>query len=321
MKFSDAQLISHKREVPMISVFYRPEQSCTAAVDYSPSAGKPELVVKDWVSRPEIAKHIQIQSFSPVTNTILCGAHDQAYVLGVLSGRVANGFGSTSSDIAASLRYTVGSVVAAALYVIQMPSSGIRTAVSPTSGFHHAGYAFGGGFCTFNGLMVAAVHVHALGLADRILIVDMDQHCGNGTDDIIEALGMDYVDHITATRSYRTAKQALACADLTANTEVQSGLYDLVLYQAGADMHVDDPLGGLLTTKQMAERDRLVFDGCAKCGVPLVWCLAGGYQRDSSDGISPVLDLHRQTLNECIGAVNASMTNRPDGSRSFKIDS
>ena len=288
----------------MIPVFYRPEQASTAAVNYSPSAAKPRLVVEDWLSRPQIAHHLQIHSFTPAIDAVLCGAHDSAYVEGVLSGTVENGFGSTSGEIAKSLRYTVGSIVAAAMHVLTVPhQSGLHIAVSPTSGFHHAGYDFGGGFCTFNGLMAAAVRVHALGLAKRVLILDMDQHYGNGTDHIIKKLGIDYVDHITASRSYRTAAQALACADLSANEDVRAGRYDLVVFQAGADIHIDDPLGGLLTTEQMIERDELVFEGCAAHGIPLIWCLAGGYQRDQSGGISPVLSLHRNTMIECINTV------------------
>ncbi len=285
----------------MIPVFYRSEQSCNVAVDFSPSAGKPKLVLADWLSRPEIAQYLQIESFDPASDEILLGAHDPLYVKDVLSGKIANGFGTTSLAIAKSLRYTVGSVVAAATHVLTAPyGSGLRVAVSPTSGFHHAGYDFAGGFCTFNGLLAAAVDVHALGLAKRILILDMDQHYGNGTDNIIKRLGIDYVDHITTTRSYRTAAQALACADLSANEGVRAGRYDLVIFQAGADIHVDDPLGGLLTTEQMIERDRLVFEGCARYGIPLVWNLAGGYKRDAEGTIAPVLALHRNTMIECI---------------------
>lgn len=285
----------------MIPIFYRREQSCTAAVHFSPSAGKPKLVLADWLSHPEIAQYIQIESFDPASDEILCGAHDPLYVKDVMSGKIANGFGTTSRAIAKSLRYTLGSVVAAATHVLTAPhGQGLQVAVSPTSGFHHAGYDFGGGFCTFNGLLAAAVHVHALGLANRILILDMDQHYGNGTDNIIKKLGIDYVDHITASRSYRTAAQALACADLGANVGVRTGRYDLVIFQAGADIHVDDPLGGLLTTEQMIERDRAVFQGCAKYGIPLVWNLAGGYKRDAEGAIAPVLALHRNTMIECI---------------------
>jgi acetoin utilization deacetylase AcuC-like enzyme len=184
--------------------------------------------------------------------------------------------------------------------------------VSPTSGFHHAEYDCGNGFCTFNGLMVAAIKAHTLGLAKRILILDMDQHYGNGTDDIINKLAIGYVDHITAGKPYETATQALQCADLSANKGIRDKRYDLVLYQAGADIHIDDPLGGLLTTEQMIMRDELVFRGCAKYGIPVVWNLAGGYQRDADDGISQVLALHRNTMHQCIGQVAAILPYKPE---------
>jgi len=173
-------------------------------------------------------------------------------------------------------------------------------AVSPTSGFHHAGYDFGGGFCTFNCLIIAAIHVHTVGLAKRILILDIDNHYGNGTDDIIKTLGIDYVDHITASTSYRTAAEALQCANLSNNEHVRNRSYDLVLYQAGADIHIDDPLGGMLTTNQMIQREESVFLGCATYGIPLVWNLAGGYQKDVNGGIGRVLTLHRNTMLQCI---------------------
>ena len=71
-----------------------------------------------------------------------------------------------------------------------------------------------------------------------------------------------------------------------------------MLYQAGADPHVNDPLGGWLTTEQLRERDARVFEAVARLGVPVVWNLAGGYQRDANDGIGPVLEIHRNTALE-----------------------
>lgn len=286
----------------MIPIFYRPEQSSDDAHSFAPSAGKPRLVVADWLSRPDIAQHIQVHSFDRAADNVLCGAHDPAYVDGVLRCEIENGFGRKSPELAESLRYTVGSIVAAAKHVLTAPcKDGLRVAVSPTSGFHHAGYDFGGGFCTFNGLMAAAVRVHALGLAKRILILDMDQHYGNGTADIIGRLRIDYVDHITASDSYDTAEGAMRASDLyRSNKLTMDKKYDLVIYQAGADIHINDPLGGLLTTKQMRERDRNVFLGCSVHGVPIVWNLAGGYKRDAQGTIEPVLALHRNTMLACI---------------------
>jgi acetoin utilization deacetylase AcuC-like enzyme len=284
----------------VILVCYRPEQSSDSAESFSPSAGKPKLVLEDWLSRPEIARHLEIKSFAPAADELLFSAHGAKYVRGVFMGEIPNGFGSTSREIADSLRYTVGSIVAATA-----STATFRVAVSPTSGFHHAEYSCGNGFCTFNGLMIAAIRPHALGLAKRILVLDMDQHYGNGTDDIIRKLAIDYVDHITAGKAFETAAQALECADLSANRGMRERRYDLVLYQAGADIHIDDPLGGLLTTEQMIARDELVFRGCATYGIPIVWNLAGGYQRDADGGISQVLALHRNTMLACIRQVAA----------------
>jgi len=70
-----------------------------------------------------------------------------------------------------------------------------------------------------------------------------------------------------------------------------------VLYQAGADPHIDDPLGGILSSEQMSWRDRQVFE---KLGhLSLVWNLAGGYQVVPGDTEAqkrePILALHRET--------------------------
>ena len=64
------------------------------------------------------------------------------------------------------------------------------------------------------------------------------------------------------------------------------------MYQAGADPHVDDPLGGWLTTEQLAERDHIVFESARDLGIPVAWNLAGGYQNP----LRKVLDIHDNTL-------------------------
>jgi acetoin utilization deacetylase AcuC-like enzyme len=279
-----------------LPIFYTPSQSSsTQAASYSPSAGKPALAVADW--QQHFGAHINIQPFEPASRELLYLAHSKAYVDGVLDGKIENGFGNTNKGIAGSLQYSVGSLVAAAEFVL---IEGRRHAISPTSGFHHAGYNWGGGFCTFNALLVAALYAHEQGLAKRILILDFDQHYGNGTDDIIRHLGIDFITHITAVKSYETAKAAMAAFNLLENGILDKTRFDLVLYQAGADIHVDDPLGGLLTTAQMAQRDRNILLGCAARQIPVVVTLAGGYQRDLNGSIEPVLALHRETIRQCI---------------------
>lgn len=276
-----------------MKVFYRPEQ--VANTPYAPSPRKPRLVVADWLQQP--AFNIEVIGFEPVTPTQLALAHDPEFVRAVLARESRNGFGNTDAEVAASLPYTTGSLVAAAEHALLH-----REAVcSPTSGFHHAGYASPEGFCTFNGLMVTAVAMHQAGLAQRIGIIDCDAHYGNGTDNIIRKLGIGWIEHHTMGSHFH------------GRSDVQNGEFErwlnqaidrcmdceLVIYQAGADPHVDDPLGGVLTTQQMSARDRLVFERLGQR--PLVWNLAGGYQSVSGDDlteaqrIEPVLALHRET--------------------------
>lgn len=274
-------------------IYYDPRQSISGVQSFSPSAGKParfmELMLHYY--RP-----LPVVGFQPATREDLCLVHDPAHVAAVFGGETANGFGNRDPRVPDACLWTVGSIVAAALAA---PTQ--RQAVcSPTSGFHHAGYAFSDGYCTFNGLMVAAAKFIQSHPGSKVGILDCDFHYGNGTDDILKRLpelGKQVVHH-TAGRYFCPEGQAIeffhwlgeAIDDLN-----QQGV-GLVLYQAGADMHVADPLGGLLDTAEMRKRDRMVIRGVR---APLVWNLAGGYQpgNDAPED-DPVLQLHRQTMME-----------------------
>jgi hypothetical protein len=61
-------------------------------------------------------------------------------------------------------------------------------------------------------------------------------------------------------------------------------------------VHVDDPLGGVLTIEQMAERDRIVFAAARAQATPIAWNLAGGYQ----EPLTKVVDLHSNTMRACV---------------------
>lgn len=276
-----------------MKVFFRPEQAARNGNCFSPSAHKPAQVVRDWLDRG-LVRPQDVLGFEPATRQDLCRAHAPDFVASVLDLRQDNGFGNRDAQVAASLPYTSGSLLAAARHATRQQEN----VCSPTSGFHHAGHDFAEGFCTFNGLMVAALALLEGGQVQRVGIVDCDAHYGNGTDDIIERLDVQGVRHFTMGRHFRSRacvgegagrffgwlRRALdACRDV-----------DLLIYQAGADPHVNDPLGGLLTGVEMAQRDHAVFD--AFRGRALVWNLAGGYQRDEAGGIEPVLKLHRATV-------------------------
>lgn len=157
--------------------------------------------------------------------------------------------------MAESTLWTVGSMVAAAEDAFV---SGL--VCSPSSGFHHAGYSSNHGFCTFNGLMVAANRLLEHAGISKVGILDCDWHLGDGTNDIIRELGLqDSILHFTSgEQPLSNARTYFKWLDDAINA-MRTACVDIVLYQAGADAHREDPLGGVLSNTELSERDRFVF--------------------------------------------------------------
>lgn len=281
-----------------MKTFYNPQQSFQPAQPlFSPSMYKPEHVIAHW-RRDYPALEIESE-FEPVSREQLYAVHDRTQIDGVLALTRPNGFGTTDSGIAQTLPWTSGSFLAAAQYAWRHQT----ITCSPTSGFHHAGFDYASGFCTFNGLAVAFHRLLQLDPALRIAIVDLDMHYGDGTDDILTVLkmGQDQVQHYTLGGDRHVREGQLRDQPLIEHlTAVLEPMFEnepgLIFYQAGADSHEEDPLGGVFSTNAYRERDRLVFSLAASRGIPIVWNLAGGYQTP----LQKVLDLHSITLQEAL---------------------
>lgn len=279
-----------------LKVFYDERQSVASNHGISPSAGKPLLVVQEWHRR---GYDIEVATVTPVTREDFYLVHDRAHVDAVLDCRRPNGFDNKSPEVAASLYWTTGSLVSAADYAL---TNGVNTC-SPTSGFHHADWWKTDGFCTFNGLMVAAVKLRdRLPSGKKIGILDIDMHYGNGTDGIIKYHKIEHVRHYTfggaeplaeTWRGGLSGEAWLSCLPIIVQDFADCAV---VIYQAGADPHKDDPFGGALSDEQLRERDRIVFSNLKRLGIPCVWNLAGGYQQP----IQKVLDIHNATMEECL---------------------
>lgn len=273
----------------MIKVFFDKRQSAKSNSSFSPSAQKPEQVVQSWKDNDH---PIMIEIFQPATAAEISKVHAKDYVDGVLNCTVANGFSNKSIDVANALPWVVGSMVSAALHAYQTKES----CFSPTSGAHHARFNGGGGFCTFNHLALAAVTAHKAG-AKRIGIIDLDNHYGDGTQNIIDHLKLKFIEHYSfGANSPRAGKASDEWLQALPSILAKMKDCDLLIFNAGVDPHINDPLGGVLTSKQLYERDLIVYEFAKTAGIPIVTSLAGGYQRDKAGSIRPVLELHNQTM-------------------------
>lgn len=271
-----------------IPVFYTTKMLANSR-SISPSANKPSAVVESWLT---MGIPLDIREPEPVTVFDIYQAHDEIFVNEVLSLARDNGFDNRSEEVAKSLVYTTGAMQAAAYEAINNGT----VAAAPCSGFHHAHWDYAEGFCTFNGLMITAQSLRRTGHSQLTGILDFDQHYGNGTANIIDVLSRHaYIKHFSAGEFYYDASQADEFLARIPSLVESMCDCNVILYQAGADPHIDDPFGGWLTTEQLAERDRLVFESCKRYDIPVAWNLAGGYQTP----LRKVLDIHDSTMKAC----------------------
>ncbi|MDX2227656.1 MAG: histone deacetylase, partial [Verrucomicrobiae bacterium] len=262
----------------------------------TPTASMRKLpVVAREVERLGLARLHDPGSVDP---SVLMRLHDPDYVRSFLSGKgsLASSQGWTWTP---QIRDGVLAIQAGQLRGAQMAlEQGLAANIA--QGFHHSCYGQGGGYCTFNGLALVAQENPGL----RVGVLDCDAHEGNGTAEFTRRLNNLY--NITLYGSSSGAKPGPRSLHyplpqagrrfeifLTRLTEglaqMRDWKIDLLIYQAGADPHEDDPLGDMgMSTHQLMERDRCVFVFCRTHGIPVLFVLAGGYQEPIETALLPL---------------------------------
>jgi acetoin utilization deacetylase AcuC-like enzyme len=233
--------------------------------------------------------------------------HDEHYVDQVLNGR--GGQFSGEDESATSVLATTGGVLRAVETVLE--NGGCAGSLS--SGLHHAKYDSSSGFCTFNGLVIGARRALQLG-ARRVLILDLDAHCGGGTKELIGLLrdqnidGIEQVDvSVSSFDQYHNASFAqlkivgaseyLPTIEQSLSDIADPQSIDLVIYNAGMDPH--EKAGGVtgINDEVIRRREAMVFEWAKSHNLPIVWVLAGGYSSQSFTK-RDVAALHRITAEE-----------------------
>ena len=169
-------------------------------------------------------------------------------------------------------------------------------------GTHHAHRGHGSGYCVFNDLAVCArLAVQRLGF-ERVAIIDLDVHQGDGTatiladDPSVRTISVHCGENFPFRKAESdfdisvpsgTADQSYLEAVEQAVLHVLEFEPDLLLYQAGVDGLETDALGRLnLSRVAMRERNRKVFEAVIAIAVPCVVFMGGGY----SNPIGPTVD-------------------------------
>jgi acetoin utilization deacetylase AcuC-like enzyme len=234
---------------------------------------------------------------APAPASWLALAHHRAYVDQVIACAVPKaiereiGF-AISERVSLRAQLAAGGTILAARLALE---HGI--ACNAAGGSHHARRAQGAGFCTFNDVAVASLVLLNEGLAQNILIVDLDVHQGDGTAEILAGEPQIVTFSMHGARNYPVRKVASSLdidlpdgtgddaymAQLTAALPMLSDLrsFDIVFYNAGVDPHRDDRLGRLaLSDEGLRRRDHAVISHFRERGVPLCGVIGGGYSFD-----------------------------------------
>jgi acetoin utilization deacetylase AcuC-like enzyme len=168
-------------------------------------------------------------------------------------------------------------------------------------GTHHAYPDHGEGFCVLNDVAIAIRQLRVEGRVDRVLVVDLDVHQGNGTAAIFADDPSTYTFSMHGERNYPIAKER-SSLDVGLPDGVDDAAYLVALHEAlprairesgvangGATPSVTFYLGGVdvaagdrygrfrLSDDGIRAREAYVLGTLRDAGIPVAITLAGGY--------------------------------------------
>ena len=189
-------------------------------------------------------------------------------------------------------RRSVGGSIAAARSAL-----GTGVAVNLAGGTHHAHGDTGAGFCVLNDVVVAARWAQRNLAVGKVLVVDLDVHQGDGTARLLADDRDAFTVSMHCAQNFPSRKADSDC-DIglprgTGDATYLQALHahvphlldrlqpELVLYDAGVDVHRDDRLGHfMLSDAGLYRRDAAVIEMVRARDIPLACVIGGGYDRD-----------------------------------------
>lgn len=251
-----------------------------------------ELLLSDGVIQPQQIFTPKIASKETI-ELVHTPEYIEAYHRGTLDPKAQRRIGLPwSSALVTRTCTAVGGTILTAKLALQY-----GCACNTAGGTHHAFPSYGSGFCIFNDLAIASRVLQKLELVQKILIVDLDVHQGDGTAHIFEADESVFTFSMHCEANFPGRKQT-SDLDVPLPVDLDDDGYlqilaqylpdlltqvkpDLVLYDAGVDTHVGDRLGRLaLTDRGIYRREMQVLSSCIAAGYPVACVIGGGYAED-----------------------------------------
>jgi histone deacetylase 11 len=203
------------------------------------------------------------------------------------------------------MRYATGGTILACRLALER---GI--AINLGGGYHHASTDGGGGFCVYADVPLAAKILHDEERIGSLLVVDLDAHQGNGTASVFRSwpwarildlyeedifpVPKEPEDYPLAVGPGLTGREYIGMVEDALAEALDAVRPDLVVYNAGSDPFIHDPLARYRLTKaDLVERDLLVVSVVRERRIPLAMVLSGGYSTESwrvhTDAIEDIL--------------------------------
>ncbi len=239
-----------------------------------------------------LKEHIEVYEAKPVTDEELLLVHEPAYIKKIKK-MSETGIGELSEDTPAFRgmhEYAcvgVGGTLTGAKKSIEH----MHPFVSIAGGYHHAFPDKGGGFNIYNDVAVTALWLKKQGIFEKIAIIDTDAHHGNGTQAIFyqnsdiltisfHETGKSLYPGVTGEITEIGEKQGKGyCINFpfepgTASSDVElvwavrkivpkairAFSPDFLIWQAGVDGHIDDPLSNLrFTTRGFQDIAKIIL--------------------------------------------------------------
>ena len=202
-----------------------------------------------------------------------------------------------------------GRYIAHATYECALYAQQYGVAMNVAGGTHHAFADHGEGFCVFNDVCIASNLLLNRGQAQKILVVDLDVHQGNGNASIMANESRVFVFSMHGAKNYPFRKQ-VSDLDIELDNDTGDEKYlrilkdtlprlitefapDLIFYQSAVDVLATDKLGKLgLTIEGCKARDEYVLHQAKLADIPIAIVMGGGYSEDIED----VVEAHCNTF-------------------------